>query len=324
MDKQHTKLISGSSNLEFARKVAKALGLKLTPVTISRFADDETFVRIEESVRGCNIFIIQSTCSPTNDNLMELLVMVDALKRGSAHEITAVMPYYGYSRQDRKTRPREPITARLVADMLEAAGVHRVVTFDLHVEQIQGFFSIPSDNLEAMPMLASHFLNKRIKNTVVVSPDVGGAKRARRFAKLLGASIAIIDKRRSSPNSAEVMNIVGDVKGKDAIIIDDMIDTAASLCKAAKAVRKAGAKSVCACATHALLSADAKYNLSAVAIDEIVVTDTIPIPAEKMLRNIRIISLAPLLAQSIKRICEGQPMGIMFDKIYSRLQKKRK
>ncbi len=324
MDKKHVKLISGTSNSEFSKKVSKELRIGLTPITVKRFSDCETYVRIGESVRGCNIFIIQPTCPPVNDNLMELLITVDALKRASANEITAIIPYYGYARQDRKSTPREPITSRLVADMISKAGVHRVVTFDLHVDQIQGFFDIPSDNLEAYPILAEYFLNKKIKDLVVVSPDVGGAKRARRFANLVGAALAIVDKRRSSHNKAEVMNVVGDVKGKNAILIDDIIDTGGSIGKASDALKKAGAKDVYACAIHPLFSEGAKKNLEKGKFKEIVVTDTIPIDKKNKLKNIKVISLAPILAESIKRIYTGQPMGVMFEKLYNHLKKKRK
>lgn len=323
MDHKHIKLISGTSCPEFSKNVSRQVKIPLTPVTVKHFQDGEIYVKIEESVRGCNIFVIQSTCCPVNDNLMELLLIVDALKRGSANQITAILPYYGYSRQDRKNTPREPISARVVADMISTVGVHRVVTFDLHVDQIQGFFDIPSDNLEAHPMLADYFITKKIKDLVVVSPDVGGAKRARRFASLLGTNIAIIDKRRNEHNKSDVMNVVGDVKGMNAILIDDMIDTGGSISKAAIALKNHGAKDVYACATHALFSGKAKENLALGGFKEIVVTDTIPISKEKMLDNIKVISLTGLLAESIKRIYEGIPMGLMFEKIYDDLKKKR-
>lgn len=323
MDKKHIRLISGTANPEFAKKVSKDLNIPLTPITVHRFADDETYVKIEESVRGCNIFLIQSSSPPVNDNLMELLITVDALKRASANEITAVIPYYGYSRQDRKTTPREPITARLVADMISVAGVQRVVTFDLHVDQIQGFFNIPSDNLEAIPVIANYFLDKKLKDLIVVSPDVGGAKRARRFAKILGTNMAIIDKRRESPNKAEVTNVIGNVKDKNIIIIDDMIDTAGSTTMAAKALKKSGAKDIYVCATHALFSKNAKQKLRQAPIKEVVVTDTIPLEKGKQLKNIKVLSLAKLLADSIKRIYGGQPMGLMFEKIYKDLNQKK-
>ncbi len=316
------KLISGTANKKLAEEVSAKLGIPLTPITISRFNDGEIYVKVEESVRGCDIFLIQPTCPPTNETLMELLIIVDALKRASAKEITAVIPYYGYARQDRKATPREPITAKLVANLITVSGVNRVITFDLHVDQLQGFFDIPLDNLEVMPILAENILEKGLKDIVVVSPDAGGTVRARRLAKLVGASLAIIDKRRPKHGVAQVMNIIGEVEGKNAILIDDMIDTAGTITKAAKAIKDAGALGVYVCATHPLFSGPAIERLKEAPIDEVLVTNTISLAKDKMLSKIKVISLAPLLAETIDRIFEGKPMGVVFDKFYDDLREK--
>ena len=319
----NVKILSGHSNPKLAEEIASHLKIPLTPVTLERFADGEIYCQIQQSVRGATVFVIQPTSPPTNDSLMELLIMVDALRRASAREINAVIPYYGYARQDRKSLPREPITAKLVADLLVAAGVHRVITFDLHVDQIQGFFQIPSDNLEALPLLAGYLLDKKLRDVVVVSPDAGGTTRARRLAKILNASLAIIDKRRPERGKAKVFNVIGDVKGKTAVLVDDMIDTAGTLVSAAHALQEQGAKAIYSCATHPLFSGPAIERLKDEAIKEIVVTNTIGLPEEKKLPKIKVISVAPLLAESIRRVYEGSPMGTLFEDIYKKLDKKK-
>ena len=271
------KLFAGSSSRKLAEKIAKYLEIGLTSVQIVKFADGETYVKSNESVRGDKVFIIQSTSKPVNESIMELLIFIDALRRSSAKEIIAVIPYYGYARQDRKASPREPITSKLVANLLTVAGATRVVTMDLHARQIQGFFDIPVDHMEALPVLAKYFLKYGFCNedTVVVSPDVGGVKRARSLAKWLHSPLAIIDKRRAKANVSEVMNIIGDVKGKKAILIDDMIDTAGTICNAAAALKDAGATEVFGCATHAVFSGPAVERLKESAFSEVVITDTI-------------------------------------------------
>jgi len=317
------KLISGTANRKLAEEISSYLNIPLTPIEISRFNDGEIYVKIKESIRGADVYVIQPTSPPTNENLVELLIITDALKRASAKEITAIIPYYGYARQDRKATPREPITAKLVADLLTVAGINRVVTFDLHVDQIQGFFNIPLDNLELIPTIADYLLDKGIENVVVVSPDTGGAKRARQLAKLLDAPIAIIDKRRPKPGEASIMNIIGEVEGKNAILVDDMIDTAGTITKAAEALVEKGAQDVYICATHPVFSGPAVERLSSDKISEVIVTNTIQIPEEKKLSKIKIISVASLLAESIRRISEGQPMGVLFDGLYDKLARKR-
>lgn len=312
--KKHITLLSGSSNPELAEKISKNLGIELTPVDIKRFNDGETYVRVEKSVRGSHVFIIQSTSPPVNDKLMELLILIDALKRASAKEITAIIPYYGYSRQDRKAASREPITAKLVASMIEKAGANRVVCFDLHVDQIQGFFNIPVDNLSGMPIIAKSLIDKKLKDVVIVSPDVGGATRARRLAKALDTDMAIIDKRRPAHGKSEIMNIIGEVEGKNAILIDDIIDTAGTISNAASAIKKKGAKDVYICATHAILSKEAIKKLSNEDIKEVIVTDSIKIPEEKKIPKIKVVSLAPFISELINCIFEGEPMGVIVEK----------
>lgn len=324
MAESKLRILSGNANKKLAEEVSSKLKIPLTPVEIKRFSDGETYVRIQESIRGCTIFLVQPTCPPVNDNLMELLLICDALKRASAQEITAVVPYYGYARQDRKVMPREPISARLAADLMIKAGIHRIITFDLHKDQIEGFFDIPVDNLEVLPLLADYFLDKKLKNLVIVSPDAGGTARARHLAKLLNASLALIDKRRPRHDESEVLNVIGDVQGKDAIIIDDIIDTAGTITKAAQAIRAKGAKEIYVCATHAVLSDPAVERLKGNIIKEVVVTNSIPLPPEKRIPKIRIISIAGLMAESIKRIYEGRPMGVVFDRLYDTLNKKLK
>ncbi|MDP6599942.1 MAG: ribose-phosphate pyrophosphokinase [Candidatus Woesearchaeota archaeon] len=318
------KLIAGNANKSLALEVAKHLNVKLTPVDIHKFNDGEIYVRILESVRGCNVFIIQPTSPDANLHLMELLIMVDALKRASPKRITAVMPYFGYSRQDRKTKPREPITAKLVAKLLEAAGVDRVMTFELHVPQVQGFFDIPSDNLDLIPLHAENILNKKLKDIVIVAPDVGSAARARSLARVIHAPIAIVDKRRPEQGIAKVEHIMGDVKNKTAILVDDIIDTAGTITESVSMLKKYGAKDIYVLATHPVLSWPAIKRLQKSPIQEIFVTNTIELPKEKQIKKIKIISIAPLLSETIKRAHEGTPMGIVYEKLYEKLKKRNK
>jgi len=321
---KHFKLISGTANRKLAEEVAKILKVPLTPVEIKRFQDGEIYCRVLESVRGCDVFIIQPTSPDASLHLMELLIMVDALKRSSPDKITAVIPYYGYCRQDKKTKPREPITAKLVANMIETAGVDRIIMFDLHVAQVQGFFDIPSDNLEVVPLFADYIADQKLKNIVVVSPDAGGAARARYFGKVLDAPIAIVDKRRPQPNVAEVQNVIGDVKGKTAILVDDLVDTAGTIVEAAKILIKFGAKEVYAFATHGIFSSPAIERIKESQLKEVVVTNTVEIPKEKMISKLKIISIAPLLAENVKRTHEGLPMGVVYEQMYKKLEKKLK
>jgi len=317
-------LIAGSANQELAKEIASKLKIELNPIEIKHFNDGETYVHIEKSVRGSIVFIIQPTSPSVNDNLMELLLIVDACKRASAREINAIVPYYGYARQDRKALPREPISAKLVANLIEAAGVDRIVTFDLHVDQITGFFNIPTDNLRITGLIADYILDKKLKDIVVVSPDVGGARRARSLAKLLGTNIAIIDKRRPEHGVSEVMNIIGDVKDKDCVLIDDIIDTAGTITSAAKALKKEGAKDIYIAATHALLNGEAVERLKDDCVKEVIVTNTIAIPEEKRFDKLKVISLAKLLADSINKIYEGTPMGVLFEDLYKKIEEKKK
>lgn len=307
------KLFSCNSNPELSQEIAREIGLPLGNSKVSRFSDGEIWVSVNESVRGCNVFVIQSTCNPVNDNLMEALVMIDALKRASARSINLVIPYYGYARQDRKARSRDPITAKLVANLIMTAGADRVIAMDLHATQLQGFFDIPVDHLLGVPIIAKYFLSKQLSDVVVVSPDHGGVIRARKLADLLAAPIAIIDKRRPEPNVSEVMNIVGDIEGKTAIIIDDIIDTAGTIVMAANALREGGVKEVYACCTHPVLSGPAVQRLKEAPICEVVVTNTIPINHSKLGDKIRVLSVAPLIAQAIVRIHEEQSVSILFD-----------
>ena len=316
------KIISGTANKKLAKDVAKYLKIKLTPADIHTFSDGEIYVRILESVRGSDVYIIQPTSPDANSNLMELLITIDALKRASPQKITAVIPYFGYCRQDKKIAPREPITAKLVAKMIEAAGADRVMTFDFHVPQVQGFFDIPSDNLDLIPIYAENILSKKLKNLVFVAPDVGGAARTRAVARVLHAPIAIVDKRRPRPGVAQVEHVVGDVKGKTIIIVDDIIDTAGTITGATSILKKHGAKDIYVLATHAVLSGPAVKRLKEAPIKEILITDTIEIPKEKSIGKIKIISIAPLLAETIKRQHEGTPMGIVYDKLYEKVKKK--
>ncbi|KAF0219507.1 MAG: ribose-phosphate [Geobacteraceae bacterium] len=308
------RVFSGNSNENLAERICASLGVPLGNAKVKNFSDGEIMVEIGENVRGRDTYVVQSTCFPTNNNLMELLIMMDALKRASAATITAVIPYYGYARQDRKVAPRTPITSKLVADLITTAGADRVVTIDLHAGQIQGFFNIPVDNLYAAPVILEH-LKKRFphNNIVMVSPDAGGTERARAFAKRLGCTLAIIDKRRTGPNVAEVMHLVGDVRDKTAIILDDMIDTAGTLTQAANALKEFGAKSIYACATHGVLSGPAIDRINESAIEEVVITDTIPI-GEKIGRTakIKVLSVAELLAEAIRRIHEDESVSSLF------------
>lgn len=315
--KDNIKLFALNSNKPLAEKIAKRMGLKLSTSSVVRFSDGEIQVNIDDSVRGKDVFLIQSTSAPVNDNLMELLIMIDAVRRASAASVNIVMPYYGYARQDRKTRAREPITAKLVADMIQAAGADRVLSLDLHAPQIQGFFDIPVDNLMGAPLLADYFLSNHLEeDAVVVSPDHGGVTRARKLAEFLGTSIAIVDKRRPKANVAEVMNIIGDVKGKRAILIDDMIDTAGTITLAAQALKDAGATEVYACATHAVLSGPAVDRLNNSVIKGLVLTDSIKQPAEKNLDKMILVSVGPLMGDAIKLIMEHKPMSPLFDTRY--------
>ncbi len=308
------KLFSGRGNLALAHEIAGALDVPLAEMSIFRFADGEIGVRIEESVRGEDVFVIQPTSPPVNENLMELLVMSDALRRASADRITAVIPYFGYARQDRKMRPREPISAKLVANLLTAAGCHRILTVDLHAGQIWGFFDIPLDHLPSRMILGDYIARKGLENTVIVSPDVGGVPRALEFAKQLGAPIAIIDKRRDRPNQVkEVVHVIGKVHRKTAIIVDDIVDTAGTLTVGAQALSKRGVTAVYACATHALLSGPAVQRISGSAIQELVVTNTIPLPPEKKIDKITVLSVAPLLAEAIRRVHEDRSVSQLFD-----------
>lgn len=307
------KVFSGNSNPELAKEIVEHIGLPLGNAEVRHFSDGEIRIDLKESVRGADCFLIQSTCNPVNDNLMEILVMVDALMRASAKSINVVIPYYGYARQDRKARARDPITAKLVANLLETAGADRVIVMDLHATQIQGFFDIPVDHLLGVPILAKYFADKGLDDVVVVSPDHGGVTRARRMAERLQAPIAIIDKRRPEPNVAEVMNIVGNVEGKICILIDDIIDTAGTIVVAANALIEAGAKEVYASCTHPVLSGPAFQRIAESKIKELVVTNTIPLPQDKEISKIKVLSVAPLIGEAIIRVHEELSVSKLFD-----------
>jgi ribose-phosphate pyrophosphokinase len=308
------KVFSLNSNLPLASEIAKVIGVELGKCSVTRFSDGEIQINIEESIRGCDVYVIQSTSLPVNENIMELLIMIDALKRASAKTINLVMPYYGYARQDRKARAREPITAKLVANLLETAGATRVICLDLHAPQIQGFFEIPTDHLMGVPILSEYFKNKEFKgDIVVVSPDHGGVTRARKMAERLKAPIAIIDKRRPRPNVAEVMNIVGNIEGKVAILIDDIIDTAGTITLAANALVENGAAEVYACCTHPVLSGPAIERIQNSKIKELVVTNSIILPEEKKTDKIINLSVAPLIGEAIIRVHEEQSVSTLFD-----------
>ena len=307
-------LFSGRSNLALSKEISKYLKISLGQSSMSNFSDGEIMVKIKENVRGRDVFIIQSTCYPGNDNLMELLIMIDAIKRSSASRITAVIPYYGYARQDRKVEPRVPITSKLVADLIYSAGASRLLTVDLHAGQIQGFFNIPVDHLYAMPILVKYIKSLKIKNLVVVSPDAGGVERARAFAKRLSSTLAIIDKRRDKPGVAEAMHIIGNVKKKNVFIVDDMIDTAGTITEATKALIKNGARSVYAICTHPVLSGPAVERLSNSDIKQVLVINTIPLNGkEKVCKKIKVLSIGALLGEAIKRINQEGSVSCLFD-----------
>jgi ribose-phosphate pyrophosphokinase len=310
------KLLTCNSNAPLAQAMAKHLGVKLTEADVKRFADDEVFVEIHENVRGEDVFVVQSTSAPANDHIMELLVCLDALRRASARRVTAVIPYFGYARQDRKTAARTPISAKLVANLITSAGAHRVLTVDLHAGQIQGFFDIPLDHLYGAPVIVADIKKqyKKPSELVIVSPDVGGVVRARGLAKRLGAELAIVDKRREKAGQSEVMHIIGEVEGRDCILFDDIVDSAGTLCNAATALKKEGAKSVAAYVTHGVLSGKALERVAKSELKSLVITDTIPATSEaKKVKNIRVISVAPLLGEAIKRISEESSVSSLFD-----------
>ena len=308
-----TCVFSGNASPELAQKIADYLELPMGRASVSRFSDGEVFARIQENVRGVDVYVIQSTCAPVNDSLMELLVMIDALKRASAGSITAVMPYYGYARQDRKNAPRTPITAKLVADLLSSSGVDRVVSMDLHAAQIQGFFNKPFDHLYSLPVFLEHLSPRVREPAVFVSPDAGGVERTRAYAKRLGADLAIIDKRREKENVSEVMHIIGDVEGRECVILDDMIDTAGTITNAARALKDQGAKRVLAAATHPVLSGPAIERIVDSPLEEVLVTDTIPLTAEaEATGRFRVLSVAGLLGEAIKRIHHSDSVSSLF------------
>ncbi|MBQ9912395.1 MAG: ribose-phosphate pyrophosphokinase [Firmicutes bacterium] len=311
------KIFAGNGNPELAKEICDCLGVPLGDADVKKFSDGEIAVNIHESVRGKDCYIVQSTCDPVNDNLMELCIMIDAMKRASAGRINAVIPYYGYARQDRTARPRDPITAKLVAEILQAAGAERVITMDLHASQIQGFFDIPVDHLQGNHLMVRYYqeeLKDKDLDLVVVSPDHGSVGRARNLAEPLGCPIAIIDKRRPRPNVSEIMNIIGDIEGKDCILVDDLVDTAGTICNAANAVKERGARSVRAIATHAVLSGPALERIEASAIDEMVFLNTITLHEDKMLPKFKTLSVAKIFAEAISRVYYNQPLSELFDK----------
>jgi len=311
--KRPLQLFTLNSNPDLAQEIADHIGVPLGKCTVSQFSDGETRINIEESVRGCDVYIIQSTSNPVNENLMELYILIDALKRASAATINIVIPYYGYARQDRKARSREPITSKLVANLMETAGADRIVTLDLHAPQIQGFFDVPIDHLQAVPILSDYFAEKNLENLVIVSPDHGGVIRARRMADRLKAPLGIIDKRRPSPNVAEVMNIIGEIEGKTAIIIDDIIDTAGTIKLAADALIEKGAREVYACCTHPVLSGPAIERIEESKIKELVVTNTIALEDSKRIDKITQLSVANLIGEAIKRVNRDESVSSLFE-----------
>ncbi|MGM0470881.1 MAG: ribose-phosphate diphosphokinase [Bacillota bacterium] len=311
--KEKLKIIAGNSNPQLAKEICDYLGTSLVDAKVSRFSDGEIEVTINESIRGSDVFVVQPTCPPVNENIMELLVLIDALKRASARSVTAVVPYFGYARQDRKAKPRDPISAKLISNLVTSAGADRLVSIDLHAAQIQGYFNIPVDHLLGAPILAEYFLNKDLDDTIVVSPDVGAVKRTRDFAERLNSSIAIIDKRRPKPNVSEVMNVIGDVTDKNVILLDDMIDTAGTITSAAKVLQERGAKEVYACCTHPIFSGPAIERLENSVLKEVVVTNTIPLAKEKQLDKIKVLSIAPLLGEALDRIFKDLSVSVLFD-----------
>lgn len=312
---KNIKIFTANSNPEFAKGISEYLGTTLGKSEVGKFSDGEIFVNIGETVRGSDVFVVQSTCSPVNDNIMELLIMIDAFKRASAGRITAVIPYFGYARQDRKAKARDPISSKLVADLIATAGADRVLTMDLHAPQIQGFFNIPVDHLVGMPVLSRYYKEKfagQLDETVVVSPDLGSVTRARGFAQKLDVPIAIVDKRRPKANVSEVMNIIGDIKDKNVILLDDMIDTAGTIVNSAQALRERGAKKVYACCTHAVLSGPAIERIENSVIDELVVLDTVPLTEEKKIDKIKVLSVANVFGEAIERIYEDLSVSTLF------------
>jgi ribose-phosphate pyrophosphokinase len=306
------KLFSGNANRALAEEIAQYLRLPVSDAEVTRFSDGEVFVQVNENVRGTDVFVVQPTCPPVNDNLMELLIMIDALHRASARRITAVLPYYGYARQDRKVQPRVPITARLVADLLEAAGVDRVLALDLHAGQIQGFFSVPVDHLFAAPVIIDYLGKKDLQDPVIVSPDAGGVERARAIAKRLKAGLAIIDKRREGPNQAVAMHLIGEVRDRDVVVIDDMIDTAGTLVQAVGALEREGARRILACGVHPVLSGPAIGRIKASPLEEVVVTNSIPVDDGKRAARITMLTVAPLLGEAIRRIHDEESVSTLF------------
>jgi len=313
VDNNRLRLFSGSANISLAQEVARYLGIDLGPMVRKRFADGELYVQIQESIRGCDVYLIQPVCHPVNDQLMELLIMIDACRRASARQITAVLPYYGYARADRKTAGRESIAAKLVANLITEAGANRVLAMDLHSAQIQGYFDIPFDHVYASPVLLEYIASQKLSDIVVVSPDVGGVARARAFAKKLNdAPLAIVDKRRQAHNVAEVLNVIGDVRGKTAILVDDMIDTGGTISEGARLLRQEGARQVYACATHAIFSPPAVERLSSGVFEEVIVTNTIPIPADRQFEQLTVLSVANVIGETIWRIHEDSSVSSMF------------
>ena len=312
-DSNRLRLFAGSANRPLAQEVARYLGIDLGPMIRKRFADGELYVQIQESIRGADVYLLQPCCNPVNDNLVELMILIDACRRASARQITAVIPYYGYARADRKTAGRESITAKLVANLIVQAGANKVLAMDLHSAQIQGYFDIPLDHVYGSPVLIDYLARKELSDLVVVSPDVGGVARARAFAKKLNdAPLAIIDKRRQAHNVAEVMNVIGDVKGKTAVLVDDMIDTAGTLLEGGRLLKKEGASKIYACATHAVFSGPAASRLSSGVFEEVIVTNTIPVPEEKQFKQLSVLSVANLLGEAIWRIHEDTSVSSMF------------
>ena len=313
VDNSRLRLFSGSANVPLAREVSRYLGIDLGPMVRKRFADGELYVQIQESIRGCDVYLIQPVCHPVNDHLMELLITIDACRRASARQITAVVPYYGYARADRKTAGRESITAKLVANLMTKSGAHRVLAMDLHSAQIQGYFDIPFDHVYSSPVLIDYLSSKNLSDLVVVSPDIGGVARARAFAKKLNdAPLAIIDKRRQAHNVAEVLNLIGDVKGKTAVLVDDMIDTAGTISEGGRMLRREGARQVYACATHAVFSPPAIDRLSSGVFEEVIVTNTIPVPSDRHFDQLTVLSVANVLGETIWRVHEDSSVSSMF------------